>query len=352
MAEILLNTRPQHTHTLFTNPAFADKDWQQQFYRSNRSIVADILQPYQPYRLNGEQADTHNLYQQMCTIPQQQREIISHTVESIGPENTLALAAMYDEQLYPYLESNGATLNGAMAGALASSRGNLMHNMQAYERTLLAILDGRANGASRVELVRLEQRARIEHARLTQTFEYQLQRHSASFQSPRARSALRSAGRGINIARSSRINSRTVAKLEISKSSDVRALRHMAARARYLGNGLIAVDAGFRVHNVADARRNGQDHYRLAAQEMTGFGAGTAAGIVGAKTGFAAGVVVATKVGAALSWSPAGWVILAAAGVAALGAGFVAAHSMDKFGKGIAGAAYDISQNRGIRGRR
>ena len=37
---------------------------------------------------------------------------------------------------------------------------------------------------------------------------------------------------------------------------------------------------------------------------------------------------------------------------AVLAAGFVAAHTMDRFGKGIAGAAYDISQNRGVSGRR
>ena len=48
MADILLNTRPQHTNRLFADAAFAEKNWQQLFYRNNRSIVADILQPYSP----------------------------------------------------------------------------------------------------------------------------------------------------------------------------------------------------------------------------------------------------------------------------------------------------------------
>lgn len=352
MAEILLNTRPQHTNTLFSNSAFANKDWQQQFYRSNRNIVADILQPYQPYMLNSGAADTHDFYNQMCTIPPQQRELIGHTVESIGSDNTLALAAMYEEHIYPHLKADGVTFSGAMTGALSESRGNLLKSMKDYEKTLLDILEARKNKADRVKLQGLEQRARLQHAKLQQTFEFQLQRHAANYQSPRARSALASAERGINIARSGRINSSTIAKLEITKSGDVKALRNMASRASYLGNGLIAVDAGFRVQSVLDTKHNGGDYHRAAVQEITGFGMGTAAGIAGAKAGFSAGIIVAAKVGAALSWTPAGWIILAGAGVAALGAGFVAAYTMDRFGKGIAGAAYDISSNRNVRGRR
>ena len=122
----------------------------------------------------------------------------------------------------------------------------------------------------------------------------------------------------------------------------------MAVRARYLGNGLIAVDAGFRVHNVADARRNGQDHHRLAAQEITGLGMGTYAGAVTAKASFA----VVAKIGVSLSWSPAGWVILAAAGITALGVGYYAAKYGDTLGKRAAGAAYDASSNWQTRGRR
>ena len=352
MAEILLNTRPQHTNALFANSAFADKDWQQQFYRNNKSIVADILQPYQPYMLNGGNADTHDFYNQMCTIPQQQREVIGHTVESIGSDSTLALAAMYDEHIYPFLDADGVTLSGAMVGALSESRGGLMKSMKEYEKTLLLMLDARKNGANRAELAKLEQKARVQHAKLQQTFEYQLQRHTANFKSPRARSALASVNRGVNIARSGRINSKTMAKLEISKSNDVKALRHMSARASYLGNGLIAIDAGFRVHNVIDAKRNGGDYQRVAVQEITGFGMGTAAGIVGAKVSFAAGIVVATKVGAALSWTPAGWVILAGAGIAALGIGFFSAKYADATGKEIAGRVYDYSAGRNVRGRR
>lgn len=352
MAEILLNTRPQHTNSLFANSAFADKDWQQQFYRNNRSIVADILQPYQPYMLSGGQAETHDFYNQMCTIPQQQREVIGHSVESIGSENTLALAAMYEEHIYPHLKADGVTASGAMVSALSESRSNLMKSMRDYEKTLLQMLEARKTGANRAELAKLEQRARVQHAKLQQTFEFQLQRHAANFKSPRARSALASADRGVNIARSGRINSKTVAKLEISKSSDVKALRHMSARASYLGNGLIAIDAGFRVHNVLDAKRHGEDYQRAAVQELTGFGFGTTVGLGTAKAGFAAGVVVATKIGAALSWTPAGWVILAGAGIAALGIGFFSAKYADSMGKEIAGRVYDYSSGRNVRGRR
>lgn len=352
MADILLNTRPQHTNTLFADAAFADKNWQQQFYRNNRSIVADILQPYQPYMLNTGAADTHDFYSQMCTIPATQREVISHAVESIGSDNTLALATMYEEHIYPHLQADGVTASGAMAGALSESRSNLINSMKDYEKTLLQILDARKNGANRAALVTLEQRVRVQHAKLQHTFEYQLQRHAANYKSPRARSALASAERGINIARSGRINSRTMTKLEISKSSDVKALRHMSARASYLGNGLIAVDAGFRVHNVLDAKRNGEDYQRVAVQEMTGFGLGTAVGLGTAKAGFAAGVVVATKIGAALSWTPAGWIILASAGIAALGIGFFSAKYADSMGKRVAGNIYDYSAGRNVRGRR
>ncbi|MCC5827463.1 hypothetical protein, partial [Alkalimonas sp.] len=98
--------------------------------------------------------------------------------------------------------------------------------------------------------------------------------------------------------------------------------------------------------------RNGQDHYRLAAQEMTGFGIGTAAGAAAAKASFSAGVIAITKVGVALSWSPAGWVILAAAGITALGVGYYAANYGDTLGKRAAGAAYDASSNWQTRGRR
>ena len=314
--------------------------------------MADILQPYQPYMLNAGVADTHDFYSQMCTIPPTQREVISHAVEGIGSDNTLALAAMYDEHIYPFLDADGVTLSSAMAGALSESRGNLIKSMQEYEKTLLQILDARKSGANRAALVTLEQRARVQHAKLQHTFEYQLQRHAANYKSPRARSALASANRGINIARSGRINSKTMAKLEISKSSDVKALRHMSTRASYLGNGLIFIDAGLRVLEVGDVKRRGEDYQRAAVQEITGFGASTAAGAYTAQIAFASTAAAMTKVGIALGWTPAGWVILAGAGLTALAAGYYSAKYVNSAAKTGAGVIYDRSANYSTRGRR
>ncbi|NRQ42423.1 hypothetical protein HRH59_07540 [Rheinheimera sp. YQF-2] len=352
MAEILLNTRPQHTNALFANSAFADKDWQQQFYRNNRSIVADILQPYQPYMLNGGNADTHDFYNQMCTIPQQQREVIGHTVESIGSDNTLALAAMYDEHIYPYLKDDGSTLSGALAGTLSSSRNGLMESMSKYEKALLQIYEARKQGATKVEIRRLEQIAKTHHGKLQTTFEYQLKRHLANFKSPRARSAIASANRGTNIAMSGRLNQSTVAKLEVTKSTDVKTLRNMSRRATYLGNSVILIDAGLRAYSVADAKQQGQDYHRVAVQEITGFGASTAAGAYTAQIAFASTAAAMTKVGIALGWTPAGWVILAGAGLTALAAGYYSAKYVNSAAKTGAGVIYDRSANYSTRGRR
>ena len=352
MAEILLNTRPQHTSSLFANSAFANKDWQQQFYRNNKSIVDDILLPYQPYMLNAGQADTHDFYSQMCTIPLQQREIIGHTVESIGSDNTLALAAMYDEHIYPYLKEDGITLSGALAGTLASSRNGLMESMSKYEKILLQIYDARKSGAGRAEILRLEQLARIQHAKLQQTFEYQLQRHLTNFKSPRARGAVENVNRGTDIARSGRLNQSTVAKLEVTKSADVKTLRNMSTRATYLGNSVILLDAGIRAYNVADAKHQGQDYHRVAVQEITGFGASTAAGAYTAQIAFASTAAAMTKVGIALGWTPAGWVILAGAGLTALAAGYYSAKYVNSAAKTGAGVIYDKSSTFSSRGRR
>jgi hypothetical protein len=108
--------------------------------------------------------------------------------------------------------------------------------------------------------------------------------------------------------------------IPINNHAEVQALRRFAQKARYVGKGLIVLDAGLRVNSVYHHHQAGKDWKREAVVQGAGFGMGL----------YAASTLI-TLISVA---TPLGLVIvIAVAGATALG--------VDLVSKNVAGRVYD-----------
>lgn len=139
-------------------------------------------------------------------------------------------------------------------------------------------------------------------------------------------SALTSADRGLTLARRRHGRGLWVADL-----AEAIRLEKLAKGIRYVGNKMVAIDAGSRIYGVTQTYRNGGDWMREASVEMTGFGAGGAAGMVVGKATVSGAALGAAALGLAIT--PVGWCIIIGVGVAA---GFGAGYALDHAGKSLA----------------
>jgi len=139
------------------------------------------------------------------------------------------------------------------------------------------------------------------------------------------------AQRGIDKAKSSR----TVKPIQFTSTTAFQNLRSFETGANVLGKKLIVLDAGIRAGNVHVDYLSGNNWQKRAAVEATGFGFGTASGLIAG----AATTQAATSLGIALLATPVGWVIIIGASIAV---GIIAAKAGDEIGKFGANQAYDL----------
>ncbi|KXO07088.1 hypothetical protein AKG98_2656 [Moritella sp. JT01] len=121
--------------------------------------------------------------------------------------------------------------------------------------------------------------------------------------------------------------------INLTNTQEVTKLKNLGKGITFAGNGLLVLDAGFRVNKVLDAKENGADWQKNMVQETAGFGFGGALGIfVGEGAVGIASVFLAS--------TPLGWAIMIGIG---LGAGYYASKAGDSLGQAISGAVYDTS---------
>ena len=179
-----------------------------------------------------------------------------------------------------------------------------------------------------LEIKKLEQTAKMAHKQLNSQFRAELEKYVAKFKSRRG-NIWTNAQRGINIARSSR----THMPLMLRNTHEVVQLGRFAKGANYLGKGILVFDAGLRANAVHDTYLAGDNWHRHMVQEITGFGAGAAAGILAGKWATAGATVL-------LMSTPLGWLFAILFGLAV---GFTAGYLADQFGRNRAGLIYDTS---------
>ena len=155
--------------------------------------------------------------------------------------------------------------------------------------------------------------------------------------------ALNNAERGITLA-SRRPNSMKMDnRIKVANKVEASWLGHCSKVLKYAGNAALVVDAGLRAKEVSDIRDAGGDWMRESARQLTGFGAGGAAGLVAGTYTISMGTSIAAYSGLALA-GPIGWSILGVIVAAGLVTGFVAGFTFEKAGKFVADYIWDLSR--------
>ncbi len=146
--------------------------------------------------------------------------------------------------------------------------------------------------------------------------------------------ALTSAERATNIARSSR----NTAKLNVSSHVQANNLVKLSQHAKFLGNGLAVIDFGGRVGNVHNSYRADGNWERDLFIESSSFAASAVTGTAVVNTGSAA-------LGFLMVATPVGWVGLIIGGLAVAGIAAAASIGMNSAVKENSGGWYDSIMN-------
>ncbi|CAM3795383.1 hypothetical protein [Rheinheimera salexigens] len=337
MPEIYLSGKAQRAEQIFVNrPDLLAQ------YRRYSNISDDILLPNQPYLMTCAPGDINTLQAfKRFSHPELQR---LQQISAEYDEQTLALAYVTEEQIKPViqlLDQHGTTAAGALVGATNSKYSVFQRSIIRYQQALLDLHQAsqakaqaqgaRTKGAHNSIIAAKEAHARLMHAEMEQRFQQQLQRYRANLGSSAKRSALLSADRGVNVARSGRNNQRTGQTLHFANSQQVATVQRFVSSTNMIGRGILVLDFGLRTEKVYNAK----DSWREGVTQYSGFGA---------SAGMGALVASGTKsIGMALMLSPAGWVVLIGAAVVV---GFMAVSWLDNKTQDVSGRFYDSARMR------
>jgi hypothetical protein len=216
------------------------------------------------------------------------------------------------------------------AGATASEvrLNGFQKALIAYQDALVALNKhkGVGRGASAAQ-VELKNKVRLAYNELQTKYQVELKKYASPDSLGKNRgNALAGAERGITLAQ------RRGRGINVASNTQALQIARMAKGISYTGRGFVVLDAGIRVHGVNNVYKQGGNWQREAAIQVTGFGAGGAAGMAVGK----AVVLGLTTIG--LGLTPVGWVVLIGAGVAA---GVGAAYVTESVSKGVAAAIWD-----------
>jgi hypothetical protein len=221
-----------------------------------------------------------------------------------------------DQELTPAAPAAEARLTGLQKALLD------------YQKALLELRKVKGSGQT-ANIAKAKHAARVKYQLLQMRYRAEINRFVNPADIGKNRGGpLTSAERGITLATRRHAGRR----LYVGDSAQATKLARLANATRYVGNGLVVLDAGLRVQKVHGMYQSGGDWQRQAVMEVTGFGAGGAAGLLVGKG------VVAGMTALGLAVTPVGWVVMI--GLAAA-AGFGAAYGGDLFGKNLASRIYN-----------
>jgi hypothetical protein len=337
MAEIYLSGSAERAEQIFVNkPELLEQ------YRRYSKRADNMLLPNKPYLMTCEPGDTNTL-QAFSRYSHPELQRLQH-IAAAYDDYTLAMAYVTEEQIKPImqlLEKHGTTAAGALVGATNSKYSVFQRSIIQYQQALLDLHQAsqakaqakgaRTKGAHNAIIAAKEAHARQMHAVMEQRFQQQLQRYRANLGSSAKRSALLSADRGVNVARSGRNNQRTGQTLRFANSQQVTTVQRFVSGTQVVGRGLLVLDFSLRTKKVYHA----QDSWREGVVQYSGFGASALTGSL---------VALGTNaIGMTLMLSPAGWVVLIGAAVVV---GFMAATKVDSWAQSEAASIYDNARAR------
>ena len=276
---------------------------------------------------------------QLNRLPPAERQCIAGVAEACGDE-TAVLAAFLDRY---FGDENMAKLNAAI-GAGATGAFERLNNFEkavvTYQKSLNNLRSlvesgkyGRGHGQQVIEAKRS---VRVAYAELAQRYAIELQSFSpAAHRAKNRGTAFSNAERGITLAKRKPRATKPDIRLNVEGQLQASQIAKMGKLINGLGTATIVIDGVFRTTEVMGIAEDGGDWMRAAAREVTGFGAGTAAGLFAGKAAYFGLISIA---------GPVGWGVLGAIFMVSLGVGYLASKVGSDFGEAVSDAAWDMSK--------
>lgn len=295
---------------------------------SNNAFSCNELTANMPYCLAEiSSPESKIITQTLGNIPQASRQNLMCTIDTFG-DFTATLAAFYHKNLEFINLPNTTSLLGAGATASEARLNGFQKALLAYQDALVALNNykgvGRGASATRVEL---KNKVRLAYVELQKKYHAELKKFASPDSLGKNRgNALAGADRGLTLAQ------RRGRGINVASNAQALQIARMANGISYAGKGLVALDAGVRVHRVNNVYKQGGNWQREATIQTTGFGMGGAAGL------YAGSKVIAGLTTIGLGLTPIGWVVMIGVGVAV---GIGAAYAFDTGGKNLAAKLWD-----------
>jgi hypothetical protein len=229
----------------------------------------------------------------------------------------------------PFIQNESNGILGAGLTAAGKRNTDFVRQITAYKDSLESLRNASINKQPKAKLLLLQDQINRTHKTLNTTFNAELQRYMPK--AGKKGTVWSSATRGAGLAR----GARTDAPINLTNTQEVAKLKNLGRGITVAGNGLLILDAGFRVNKVLAEKEKGADWQRKMVKETAGFGLGGAAGI-------AIGELAVTTASMFLASTPVGWIVIIGVG---LTAGYLASKAGDAGGQFLAEFAYDTSSN-------
>jgi hypothetical protein len=324
------------------------------FKQDNPHIKGPVIHKGTPYIIRPNAGRSEKSWEQLKPelaqvflqfqrLPVPARRNIAEMNEVFGTDMLLALSEVYQNEIQPLAQytrnymvdtvmptavAEFPGLSGAAATAMESRMSQFAKTALKYQQALEQVRAAHLAKAPRMELAKLEQKARLLHKEFNAKFQAEINKYMAK--ANKRGNAWTSAERGINQAKSAR----TSKPIQLSSMKEFNLISKFERTANWGGKGIILLDAGLRVNKVREDYNAGKDWQRTAVTETVGFGFGTAAGVI------AGSAVTKAALGIALLSTPVGWVFVIGAGIAA---GYLVGKQVDQRSKDVVGQIYDSS---------
>ena len=342
MAEIAFTQRPVSVNELIFGPeAMAD------FCRTNGFRQGSLIDACKAYSPGNYNPSTFSVVNYINSLPREDRFYISKLASAAG-EETVALAGFFSRY---FTKENLAKINSFIGAASTAA----VVRLDAFELKILeyqkALVDlwklSRNNQHGRgAAAVKAKARARVNEAfhALERAYGSELSKYAPqAWRAKNRGDALSNAERGITLATRKPNSPKMDPRIQVSNRVQASWLGGCAKTLKFVGNAAIGADAFLRYTKVADVHKDGGDWMRESARQVTGFGAGAAAGIVAGKAVVSGGIALASSAGLLVA-GPIGWTVLGVVVVTGLIAGFAAGSVFDEFGKSAADLVWKASQ--------
>ncbi|MEK9714016.1 MAG: hypothetical protein VW258_15750 [Thalassolituus sp.] len=334
MPELLFLKQPTTASALFEG---VDTKQTDKMCLANQVLPGTALPKGSVFSLESDSLSV-SVRNQLNRLPPAERQCIASVAEACGDE-TAVLAAFFDRH---FSEESIRNINAAVNAGSTAAGARLDPFQKAvveYQKSLNRLRGlvesgkhGRGHSASVIDA---KQAIRKAYANLAQAYAIELQSFSpAAHRAKNRGTAFSNAERGITLATRKPKATKPDVRLNVEGQLQASQIARMGKLINGLGNLTIGLDAASRTMEVIGIAEDGGDWMRAGAREVTGFGAGTAAGLIVGKATFAGGTLLAVQAGLTLA-GPVGWVLLGGIFAVSLTAGYFAGSAVDASGQYI-----------------